>query len=222
MAYSLKVAEKKSVGGRLQFILPHLMYNCGRVLTYTFLGFWFGMLGGSFKHLIHDYQSVLLIFAGLFMVLMGLDLLGLFNISIPKNYPGFGSYKQLVGSLLNRTNAKNIFLYGLILGFIPCGLVYVAGFKAVAVGTIYGGMATMLFFGLGTIPALFILGISANLITVRFRKKVFRIAAVFVLLFGIFTITKGVMNLAGLPMPWMQHQMSGEQHPVTMMEMGHD
>ena len=222
MAYSLKVAERKSTGSRLQLIIPHLMYNSGRVLTYTFLGFWFGLLGGSFKHLVHDYQSILFIFAGIFMTLMGLDLLGLFNISTPKSFPGFGRYRQLVGSLLNRANAKNIFLYGLILGFIPCGLVYIAGAKAVSAGNVLGGMATMLAFGLGTIPALFILGLSANLISARLRNKVFKIAAVFVILFGLFTVAKGVMKLAGIPMPWMQQQMSGEQHPGSMMEMEHD
>ncbi len=222
MAYSLKVTDGAAPGtSRLRLLIPHLMYNSGRVLTYTFLGFWFGILGGSFKHVVHDYQSILFIFAGLFMTLMGFDLLGLFNISTPKSFPGFGRYKRLIGSLLKKTTVKNIFLYGLVLGFIPCGLVYIAGAKAIAAGTAWGGMATMLAFGLGTIPALFVLGLSANLITARFRNIVFKVAAVFVILFGLFTITKGVYKLADIPMPWMkagQHQM----HQGHTMETGHD
>ncbi len=204
MTYSLKAAENSTASGKFNLILPHLMYNSGRVLTYTFLGFWFGILGGSFKTVIHDYQSILFIFAGIFMTLLGLDLLGLFNISNPGKLPGMASYQRFIRSLLKNISAGNIFLYGLILGFIPCGLVYIAGVKAVSTGSALGGMSMMLVFGLGTIPALFVLGISTNLITARFRRKVFKIAAVFVILFGLFTTAKGVMKLNGIPMPWMQ------------------
>ncbi len=221
MAYSMRVTEGATPStNRLRLMIPHLMYNSGRVLTYTFLGLWFGLLGSSFKMVVIDYQSILFIFAGIFMILMGFDLLGLFNISTPKSFPGFGTYKRLIGSLLHKTTAKNIFLYGLVLGFIPCGLVYIAGARAVAAGSAVGGMATMLAFGLGTIPALFVLGLSANLITVRFRNIVFKIAAVFVILFGLFTVLKGVYKLADIPMPWMKaglHQMQSQP-----METGHD
>ncbi len=202
MAYSLK-AEKTTV--KLQRIMPHLMYNIGRVITYTFLGALFGLLGAGLKNVIHEAQSVLFILAGLFMVGMGLDLAGWLTFSAPSRIPGLSLFKRSIGSLLANITSRNMLMYGLILGFIPCGLVYVAGAKATASASLTSGMLIMASFGLGTIPALFILGLGANLISMRFRKTVFKVAAVCVILFGLFTIFKGGMKLAGKPMPWMQH-----------------
>jgi len=212
MAYSIKTQDAENGNSWIRSILPHLMYNSGRVLTYTFLGFWLGILGNSFKFFVIDFQSILFILAGIFMSFMGLDLLGLFNISSPVKIPGFVKYKQFVHSLLNKKKPNSIFIYGLTLGFIPCGLVYIAGAEAVASGSGLNGLAIMLSFGLGTIPALFLLGVSTRLITAHFRNRVFKIAAIFVILFGVFTVTKGVYRLMELPLPWMNHSMHSMDH----------
>lgn len=221
MAYSLK-AEASPAG--ISRFLPHLMYNAGRIITYTVLGALFGLIGASLKHFIHDAQSILFIFAGLFMVGMGLDLAGWITISTPGKIPGLSAYKRFVGSLLVRITVKNMLLYGLVLGFIPCGLVYIAGAKATASGSVLNGMLIMLTFGIGTIPALFILGISSQFLSRRFRKNVFKAAAIFVILFGLFTVVKGGMKLLDIPVPWMKHNMqhmmkTGGSHAMPFPEM---
>ncbi|NQV37916.1 MAG: sulfite exporter TauE/SafE family protein [Candidatus Marinimicrobia bacterium] len=211
MAYSLKA---NSTEEKVKRILPHLMYNLGRVITYAFLGALFGLLGASLQLFIHDAQSILFILAGLFMVGMGLDLAGWVSISIPGKIPGIATYKRIIGSLLGQITAKNMFLYGIVLGFIPCGLVYIAGAEATASGSVVNGILIMLSFGLGTIPALFILGMSAQYFSQRFRKIVFKVAAIFVILFGLFTIVKGGMKLGDIPMPWMKHDMQHTTIPL--------
>ncbi len=196
VAYAMKTPNDPSATLIRRF-LPHAMYNGGRILTYTFLGAWLGLLGGSVRMALHDYQSVVFIAAGIVMIIVGLDFSGIFSISTPKFLPGLSRYTSFVGSLLRRVNYRNLFLYGLVLGFIPCGLVYVAGAKAAATGDPLQGMLTMAIFGLGTLPALFILGFTTHLISDSFRRRVFKFAAILVILFGLWTVWKGTMKLTG-------------------------
>lgn len=209
MAYSIPAGEQVEKRGS---IVPHLMYNTGRIITYMFLGFWFGLAGNSFKLIVTDYQNFLFIFAGLFMFFVGFELLGVFTLPSLVRFPAFAKYKKFISSLLSKRTSGSIFLYGLVLGFIPCGLVYVAGAEAVAAASGPAGMAVMLAFGLGTMPALFLLGYSAHLVTVRFRRYLLRVAAVFLILFGLFTVTKGIYRYMDLPVPWMNHSGKSMEH----------
>ncbi len=196
IAYAVKVPEHTKWFSWKRLI-PHLLYNGGRIMTYTFLGAWLGLLGGSVRFALQDYQSVVFILAGIVMILVGLDLSGLVSISSPRFLPGLNRYTTFVGSLIRKINYRNLFLYGLVLGFIPCGLVYVAGAQAAATGNPLEGMIIMAIFGLGTLPALFILGLTANLISDQFRRRVFKVAALVVILFGLWTVWKGAMKLTG-------------------------
>ena len=70
-------------------------------------------------------------------------------------------------------------------------------------------------FGLGTIPGMFLVGIGANLVTVKFRQNLFRLATVLVILLGIYTVYKGgraIVNPA-----FHQHQMVEAQQPITSL-----
>ncbi|NOZ03976.1 MAG: sulfite exporter TauE/SafE family protein [FCB group bacterium] len=198
-AYSVKMNKRRppSSSLRRQMLIPHLLYNGGRIVTYSILGGIFGLLGGSLRYVILDFQSVLLIIAGVFMVFFGLDFGGWLKLITITAIPGYERFRKFIGTLLTRISNTRIFLYGLVLGLIPCGLVYVALAGAASTGSAGGGMITMFVFGLGTVPALFILGISSNYITVRFRRRIFKMTAVFIILFGLITIWKGGMKLAG-------------------------
>ena len=150
MTYTLKIQETdQTAPSKWQTIYPHLLYNSGRVLTYVILGEIFGFLGSSLGVIfaLRDIQGVLQLFAGLVMVIMGFDLAGWIPASGPDTFPGISGFKRLVQSMFNRVNRKNIFILGMVLGFIPCGLVYAAGAKAAATQSILGGMITMLVFG---------------------------------------------------------------------------
>jgi sulfite exporter TauE/SafE len=109
----------------------------------------------------------------------------------------------LVTSLFNSVNRKNIFGLGLVLGLIPCGLVYVAGAKAAATQSMVGGMLTMLFFGLGTFPAMFLSGMTAHLISDKLRKRLYRLAAIMVLILALFTILRGIDGLGWIRIYWL-------------------
>jgi sulfite exporter TauE/SafE len=210
MAYSIKI-NAKNPASENQPITPHLMYNIGRILTYTFLGLLFGFVGETvgIRLGINNFQGALQIVAGLIMIWMGLDFGGWIPPLSGNYFPGYSHFKKLASSLLSRVNRRNVFALGLVLGFIPCGLVYAAGAKAAATENVLGGMLTMFIFGLGTIPGMFLVGIGANLVTVKFRHYLFRLATVLVILLGIYTVYKGGRAIVN---PVFHHHQMVEVH----------
>ena len=151
MTYTLKLSEN-SVQVNTNFwqkLYPHLLYSAGRVLTYTLLGELFGLLGSTlgFVSSFRQFQGGLMLFAGLIMIFMGLDFAGFFPSLSPNSFPGVSKFKNLVRGMVNRVNPGNIFGLGLVLGFLPCGMVYAVAAKAAATQSIIGGGLTMLFFG---------------------------------------------------------------------------
>jgi sulfite exporter TauE/SafE len=195
-SYTLKISEQEShlKMNRWRLLTPHLLYNSGRVLTYTFLGEIFALLGSTlgFMLALKDYQGILEIVAGLFMIVIGLEYSGVLPMSDRSYFPGLSTFKKAVQKMLNRVNRRNVFAVGLVLGFIPCGLVYAAGAKAAATQSLVGGMLTMLVFGLGTFPAMIIIGLASHLISGKLRHRLILIAAILVILLAIMTILRGI------------------------------
>lgn len=193
--YTLKISEQESHSKKsfLRLLTPHILYNSGRVLTYAFLGEIFGFLGSTigFMLALKDFQGILEIVAGLFMIIIGLEYSGFLPGSDRNYFPGLNTFKRLVQNMLGKVTRRNVFAVGLILGFIPCGLVYAAGAKAAATQSLTGGMLTMLFFGLGTFPAMIIIGLASHMISGKLRRRLMRIATVLVILLAIMTILRG-------------------------------
>jgi sulfite exporter TauE/SafE len=207
LTYTLKIEENDPLikPSRWQLIKPHFLYNMGRIITYTFLGEIFGLIGGTLGIIfaIRDFQGGLQLIAGFIMLLMGIELAGLIPSLSPDTFPGINKFKQLITSLFNRVNRKNIFGLGLVLGFLPCGLVYAVGAKAAATQSFVGGMLTMLVFGLGTFPAMLITGMSAHFISNKFRRRLYRVAAIMVMILAVFTILRGIDSLGWIRFYWL-------------------
>jgi sulfite exporter TauE/SafE len=180
--------------------LPHLIYNCGRILTYTVLGAVMGATG-SFTMIaahIRSLQVGAMLFAGLLVTVMGLamgDWIPQIRFLNPQGVP-FGSMGRIFKKLSKNPSAGSYLPIGLLLGLLPCGPVYTALLGAARAGmaaaNIYQGaltgMALMAAFGLGTIPALFILGKVANTGWMRFRDSIYKTGAVLMVILGIYFI----------------------------------
>lgn len=211
VTYTLKLSQNAVVAkpSTWQQIYPHLLYNSGRVLTYTLLGEIFGILGMTLGSVFafKSFQGGLMLFAGIVMVIMGLDLAGLIP-SLPKDtFIGVNKFKEMIQSMLNRVNPNNIFGLGIVMGFLPCGMVYAVGVKAAATQSIWQGGLIMLVFGLGTFPAMVLTGVAAHLVSSRLKSTLYKIAAILVIVLGILTISKGIQKLGGKgPMKHHQHQ----------------
>jgi len=207
VTYTLKINENDAIENpsRLQLLAPHLLYNSGRVLTYLILGELFGLLGSTLGVIfaIRNFQGALQLLAGFVMFVIGFDLAGWIPSLAPDSFPGINKFKNLVQALFNRVNRRNIFGLGVVLGFIPCGLVYAAGAKAAATQSILGGMLSMLFFGLGTFPAMVLMGVTAHLFSNKFRSRLYRAAAILVILLAIVTILRGIDAMDWIRFYWL-------------------
>ena len=170
----------------------HLAYNAGRTITYSLLGALAGLAGGAMGWVGHlaGVENVAAIFAGSAMVLAGIALFG-FGV---KGWSGFRLPSRLLkpaGKLLSSTSAGSKLLLGLIMGFLPCGLVYAALMKALGAATATGGALTLLAFGLGTSLALIAVGVGSSAATRKIARWGTSISAATVMAMGLLLIARG-------------------------------
>jgi sulfite exporter TauE/SafE len=171
--------------------LPILLaYNLGRIGSYTVAGALMGALGFYFSGLlpVQTAQRVLLSFAGLFLILMGLYLAGWWNgLSRLERAGGvlWRRIEPLGRGLLPVRSVRQGLLLGLLWGWLPCGLVYSALVWTVSAGSALEGALLMLAFGLGTLPNLLLMGVAAAQLKRWVRHPAVRMAAgCLVMVFG--------------------------------------
>jgi len=177
-----------AVSQRLLFVLA---YNLGRISSYVFAGMLiagFASLAGNLIA-VHHAQLYLQAVAALFMLLLGLYLGGWWPVLSALERMG-GSFWRLIEPYGRRfipiRSIPAAFVLGGIWGWLPCGLVYTGLiYSATAGGAIEGGVL-MLAFGLGTLPAMFVLGAAGSSIQRYLQKNgVRRIAGGLVILFAL-------------------------------------
>lgn len=181
---------------RWSILYGSLIYNLGRMLTYASMGLLFGLLGQGF--VLAGWQNILSISLGILILL----LLFLPNLSFVKTNKGMamlliGKLKSRLGKLFGTHSTKALLLIGLLNGLLPCGLVYLGIAGSVATGNALKGALFMVAFGLGTLPAMLVLTMARDLITLRFREKIRKTIPVFVGMMALLLILRG-MNL-GIP-----------------------
>ena len=165
-------------------ISSHVLYNLGRITTYTAVGACMGGIGAGLSVLaeavggdplawIARIQVALSLVASVLLLFLGLFRLGILvepdwmMVASPAKLPGFRRVRE--GVTVGRDRAS-IFLFGLMLGFLPCGLSYAAFARALASGGVAEGGVLLLCFGLGTVPGLFVVGTGASGFVRRYRK----------------------------------------------------
>ena len=128
------------------------------------------------------------------MILLGLVLLKVFPL--PCFLMRLCGEKFIVGrvspaSLLHAKRSTSRIGLGVATGFLPCGLSWAMIAKAAATQNIPMGFLTMVAFGLGTVPVLFLTGVTASFISVRTRLLGEKMAALSVILMGLILVYKG-------------------------------
>jgi sulfite exporter TauE/SafE len=174
----------------------HVFYNAGRITTYAALGGVLGYIGSYAESLGRNrgLPGAVLLLSGLVMVIMGLSMAGLLGKSVFENTgPTDNSFfRALLRRVLAAESAWGTFLFGALLGFLPCGLLYPIFLTAAASGGFSSGVLTMTAFGLGTVPALMCFGVLMTRIRPALRAALFRIAAVLIVLLGLRTFVRGL------------------------------
>ncbi|MEA1880538.1 MAG: sulfite exporter TauE/SafE family protein [Campylobacterota bacterium] len=192
---SNKVDQKASYLHQTTF---HLAYNFGRVTTYAMLGAFFGALG-QVVAFTPTTKGILFLLTGVLMILAGMSLLGniKFLNSAEWSISKYGWYQNTFKKLISSKSMGSFYLLGMLNGIIPCGLVYSFAIFAASTASPLGGALVMATFGLATIPALFFLGtITKFLQKGNLRGSMMKLAALLVIIYGVFTLYKGYKFVA--------------------------
>lgn len=189
---------------RKSIITTHLLYNLGRLVTYSVLG---GLMGltGSFTIVTADIaglQKGVLIFAGVLIVVMGVAMSGWLPAGriFGDHYDPSGILSRGFRRLTDRQSPITYFGLGLLLGLLPCGPVYTALIGAARAGMettnpvegTLAGMGLMLAFGLGTVPALMLVARLAAMGWLKSRPLIYKTGAVLMILVGVYFIIKAI------------------------------
>lgn len=183
----------------------HFLYNFARLLSYTFTGALLGLLGKALN--LAAYGGTASIAAGIFMVFLGLKLLGFIKPGKIPALPGSTLLKSKIFELTEgvrkftkSTNIKYLpeMAFGSISGFMPCAPLQAAQIYAAGTGNPLLGSLAMFVFGLGTIPMLFSYGTIAGKLSHTFRSKLAIISAVIVIVLGLVMLNRG-LTLTGAP-----------------------
>src|SRR5467141_2064689 len=151
--------------GKVATLRRHLIYNLGRVSTYCFLGAVVGSLGvllvghGGEGTAASLAQRLLAVVSGLLMVFIGLRFFGFFQRFSHSRVDSSGNvFVSALRTLLKARGAAAPLAFGVLNGFLPCPLVYAFAAQAAGSGGALPGLVTMAAFGLGTFPAMLMMG----------------------------------------------------------------
>ncbi len=173
-------------------VLQLLSYHFGRLLTYGVLGFIFGLVGTSLN--LFGFQQQLSIIIGILMIvviLMPTQVFNKYNFS-KSIYRAVSKVKSAMGAELKKKTPGTFFTIGYLNGLLPCGLVYMAIFGALASGNAWNGSLYMFVFGLGTVPLMTTAIYVGNFLKGTAKKRILKAIPVFVFFIGVLFILRGL------------------------------
>lgn len=191
MCGGIMLSQSLSIESKNKFdaIKPALLYNSGRVISYTILGGIVGALGSVFSLSILG-KATLQIFAGIFMIIMG------FNMA------GFKAFRKIHIKLpFSKCKAKNKssspFVVGILNGFMPCGPLQTMQLFALGTGSAFKGALSMFIFSIGTVPLMLTFGALSGLLSKGYTKKILKFSGVLIIVLGLIMGNRG-FALAGI------------------------
>ena len=181
---------------KLSNLRPSFMYNTGRVISYTIVGGIVGALG-SVISLSGAGRGIVAITAGVFMVIMGLNMLNIFPWlrRLNPRMPGI-----FAGKIDEQKQSKRPLYVGLLNGLMPCGPLQAMQLYALSTGDPVKGALSMFLFSIGTVPLMFGLGALSTILTKKFTNRMMTVSAALVVVLGLFMFSSG-MALSGFAMP---------------------
>jgi uncharacterized protein len=123
-----------------------VFWHLGRMTTYALLG----TLAGAFGALLPGPSWVAAVVSLALMLWFAAALAGL----VPEPRVAIPGLARLGAAMSGNPNPGMRYAFGIVIGFLPCGLVYATLGIAVAAGTPLAGAVAMAAFGLGTAPLL--------------------------------------------------------------------
>ena len=174
-------------------------YHFGRILSYSLIGLFFGLMGKGLY--IFGLQQQLSIIIGVLMivvVLLPVKLFNRYNFSGPI-HKCISKIKSALGKELKKKTADTFLTIGFLNGFLPCGLVYMAVFASMGMQNAVQGSLYMALFGLGTIPLMTSAIYLGKFLNLKVKNRIQKAVPVLVVVIGLLFIVRGL----GLDIPYL-------------------
>ena len=160
-----------------------ILYNLGRVISYTLIGGIVGLVGKVIS-LNNILNGTIILCASIIMLLMSLNMLGILKFKLPVIY-----------KLKINKNQKNSFIIGLLNGLMPCGPLQAMQLYALSTGSFIKGALSMFLFSLGTVPLMLFVGIFYNFIKGKGKIIINKIASVLIMILSLVMLKRGLLTL---------------------------
>lgn len=180
-------------GNTILALLPgRLLYNLGRIITYSAMGAIVGLLGYSMQ--LTGMQQSLSVVLGVLLLL-----LALFSLNVEKRFFAIpvverfmGKIRARLGTYFGNPSPGSLLSIGMLNGLLPCGFVYLALSGAAVQGHVIDSMSYMVFFGLGTAPMMLFMGLAGLRLPKTLKSKVRPLLSAFAIAFALLLIARGL------------------------------
>lgn len=186
-------------GGNRQRLMPGLLYNGGRVVSYTIVGGIVGALGAAFSFS-PFLKGVITAAAGLFMILLGLKMLGLLSRLPLMSRIIPAPLGRVVGRFSSALGKRGPFAVGILNGLMPCGPLQTMQLYALGTGGFVAGALSMFIFSVGTVPLMIGFSLAAAFIPKKLVPTMVKASAVLVMFLGLMTLGRAAA-LSGIAIP---------------------
>ncbi len=195
--------DRSSVG---RFVLTKSLNHLGRISMYALLGVLFGALGQTLVAV--GLQQGLSIVSGIFILVI---------FAWPSRWKRLSPKSKLIqitawvkskfSGLLKSKKPSTLFLLGALNGMLPCGLLYMALAASISTGSISNAVLFMIVFGLGTVPALVLVGIFAQVLKQKLSGTYMRFSRILLILTAALLILRG----SNLGIPYLSPKVNTEK-----------
>lgn len=164
------------------------IYNLFRVISYSIAGAIVGTLG-TILCIPGKMQGIVPIIGGIFMIVISINLLGLFkklrivNLKVP----------PVILKLISNNKSNSAVFLGIVSVFMPCAPLQIVQLYALGTKSPIQGFLSMMIFSLGTVPILLLFGVANSTIAQKYAKQIIKISAVLVMILGVSIINRGLM-----------------------------
>jgi sulfite exporter TauE/SafE len=179
-------------------VWPYLAYHGARVSLYAVVGLIAAAIGTVLVSTgqVGLWQGALQIVAGIVVILLGLDLLG---VSPVRNRLGFAPIAWLRKQFtlaVQKGPVVGAMIGGAINGLMPCSMTMAMAVKATTAPSVLEGGLLMLAFGAGTLPSMLSASFLFGKLGPRLRGWLLKGAALFVIALGVSTLWQGLRYYA--------------------------
>ncbi|EKD87047.1 MAG: hypothetical protein ACD_37C00065G0007 [uncultured bacterium] len=196
LASVITAREKEGIEGKEKVnpVYPTLAFLICKLIAYVAFGFVLGLFGSAIS-LTSGVQSAIQLFAGIYMIIIALNLLDVHPIF---RYAVIQPPRFLTKRIRSKSKSGDIFapaLLGFMTIFIPCGTTLAMEALAISSASPIKGALILGTFVLGTFPMFFGVGFITAKLGERFKNSFLKIAAVSLIFLGFISIYGGLVAM---------------------------